>query len=241
MPPLELQYDSKDAIPEDMRDSFTEFKEGDETKWVHKDLAEARKQNFRLQGDLTETQKKAESASNRLTELEKAEQERKQREEERQRDELEGKGQYKEILEDEKKRHNETKEQFNERIAKLQKQLRDKELSSVISKVQAAAPEKARKELARVAKLDFDFNEDGEIVVLDEDGKATSQSVDDYLKALPERYPTLASAVQSEGGKGKGGRGGSDDSAKKMNRSDFEELSHHERMKFVKAGGKVTS
>jgi chromosome segregation ATPase len=239
--PLELQYDSKDAIPEDFQDSFTEFKDGDKTVYVHKDLAEARKEQYRLKGDLSEAQKKAESANSRLTELERAEQERKEREQQRERDELEGKGQYKEILEDEKRRHGETKKQYDERIAKLQKQLRDKELSSVISKVEAKAPEKSRKELARIAKLDFDFNEDGELVVLDENGKATSQSVDDYLASLPERYPTLVSAVQSNGGKGKGGRGGSDDSAKTMNRSDFDNLSQPERMKFIKAGGKVSN
>lgn len=239
--PLDLQYESKDKIPEDMQDSFVPFKDGDKEVYLHKDLAEARKQQYRLQGDLSEAQKKADSASSRLTELEKAEEERKQKEEQRQRDELEGKGQYKEILEDEKRRHGETKKQYDERIAKLQKKLRDKELDSVIAKVQAKAPEKSRKELARVAKLDFDFNEDGELVVLDESGKATSQTVDEYLEALPERYPTLASAVQSQGGKGKGGRGGSDDSAKTISRADFDNMSQSERMKFIKSGGKVTN
>ena len=239
MPPLDLQYDSKEAIPEDMQDSFVPFKDGDKEIFLHKDLAEARKQQYRLQGDLSDAQKKAESANSRLTELEQAEKERQERESERRKDELEGKGQYKELLEDEKRRHGESKEQFNKRIADLQKQIREKELASIVARVQAKAPEKSRKELGRLAKLDFDFNEDGEVLVLNESGQATNQTVDEYIESLSERYPTLVSAVQSKGGNGNGGRGGSDDSAQKMSRTDFDGLSQNERMKFIKNGGKV--
>ncbi len=73
---MQLQYDTQDAVPEDLRESFVEFKDGDKTLFMHKDLAETKKEAYRFKGDLTHAQKLAQEKSERLQALELAEKER---------------------------------------------------------------------------------------------------------------------------------------------------------------------
>ena len=50
---MQLQFDNKSDIPVDSQSSFTEYKDGDKTVYMHKDLAESKISGFRQQGQLT--------------------------------------------------------------------------------------------------------------------------------------------------------------------------------------------
>ena len=54
----ELLYDSQDQIPEEFKDLFVEWKDGDDTKFIHAQMAEIKKELFKTQGDYTQLKNK---------------------------------------------------------------------------------------------------------------------------------------------------------------------------------------
>lgn len=205
---MQLQYDTQDAVPEDLRESFVEFKDGDKTLFMHKDLAETKKEAYRFKGDLTHAQKLAQEKSERLQALELAE---KQRQEDLEAQELESKkknGQHEEILEHFKTQAQREKEELQAKLDELSGSIKQKEKTAVVNDLASMGTDSTRAALKRLIDQDLDFSEDGSLVVL-ENGKATSISLDEYKGKLKELYPYLISESHGKGGGRNGNPAGS--------------------------------
>lgn len=209
MPPINLVYESESDLPEEGREDFVKFKEGDKEVYMHKDLAEERKQRYRLQGDLTQTKNQLDEFKGKLTDYERKQQEIEEAERKKREQSLKENNQHDEIIEDLKKRLNETenhwKERYNEAIGQLRGTKKESLVNSIVGEY---ATDKTRRELKRLVSLDLEFDEKGDFVVLGEDGKATSMTVDEYREKIGELYPSLVKSVTSSGGNANGGSTG---------------------------------
>lgn len=223
---MQLQYDTQDAVPEDLRESFVEFKDGDKTLFMHKDLAETKKEAYRFKGDLTHAQKLAQEKSERLQALELAE---KQRQEDLEAKELESKkknGQHEEILEYERAKWAKEKADILAEKEELKtERLKDKKQVEV-ARLSALGTEKTKVSLDMHINNDIQFDENDNFVIYI-DGKATSLTISEYKAKLPELYPHLIGESHAKGGKTKGATAGSDFSAKKPS-----EMTSSERLEF---------
>lgn len=236
---MQIKVDSLDSIDEGMRDHFVPFKEGDKEIFVHKDLADTMKDKFRIQGDLTNLSAKFDGMKERLTQFEEAERQRAAEKEQRELDDKKKNGKLDEVVADYERRLGETKQQYEDRINTLIADSRNKEKSSVVSDLSTLATKSGQTALKRLIAQDIDFTDDGEMIVL-QDGKATSLSIEEYKAKLPELYPSLVAEVQSSGGQAKGGLGGGSDGSKTMTRQDFDAMSHKDKISFMGSGGTVT-
>lgn len=205
---MKLRYESKDELPQDLADSFVEFKEGEAVVYLHKDLAEQKKELFRLKGDFTELNKKYGEQSEKVQKILQQEEERqRQREQEEEQNKLKG-GQHQEIIDDLKKRLTDKDSEWQQKYNDLIADVRNKEKRAIVAELSTLATESTKKELTRLIALDLSFDENGSIIVLDESGKATSATLDEYKATLKDRYPSLVAEVQPRGGMGQGNAGG---------------------------------
>ena len=205
---MKLNYESKDQLPEDIADNFVEFKEGDSIVYLHKDLADQRREYYRLKGDYTELNRKYGEQNEKVQKILEQEQERqRQKEQQEEQERLKG-GQHQEIIDDLKKRLSEKDLEWQDKYNALMSEVRNKEKRALISELASAATEKTRKELSRLIALDLSFDENGGIIIIDDEGKATSTTLDEYRASLKTRYPALVAEVQSSGGTGQGATGG---------------------------------
>lgn len=203
---MQLTYETQEAVPEDLRESFVEFKDGDQSSWIHKDLAETKKEFYRTKGDLTQTQRKQQEALERLQQLEDAE---RLRNEEAEKKELESKqknGQFDEILNDFKTKAQQREEDLKNQLAELSGKIRNEKKAGVINDLAALGTDSTRTALKRLIAQDLDFGEDGNLIVI-EDGKASSTTIEEYKTKLKDLYPSLVSESHGKGGQGKGGNG----------------------------------
>lgn len=205
---MKLKYESKDAIPEDSIDDFVEFKEGDAIVYLHADLAEERKARYRSQGDNTEMSKKLEDQAKTIQRLIDAEEARKAEKEQEEFDSKSKNGQHQEIIDDLKNKIELTNSEWESKYNELVSKTLEEKKQSIVQGLSSLAVQGAEKQLSRLISLDFSFNENGDIIVLDESGKATSGTLEDYKRTLGERYPHLVAEVQPNGGMGKGSTGG---------------------------------
>lgn len=203
---MQLQYESETEVPEDLKESFTEFKDGDKTVWMHKDLAETKKEAFRYKGDLTQTKQKQDEIAQRLADFEKREQERKEEQEKLELEKKQKDGKHEEILEHFKQQAEQEKSELKKQLDELQNSVKSEKKAAVVKGLSAAGTEQTRAALERLIDLDLDFDDGGNIVVMME-GKATSLSIDEYKAKLPELYPSLVGESHGKGGQGKGGTG----------------------------------
>lgn len=233
---MKIKYDSLDQVDESLRDSFVPWKDGDKEIVVHKDYAEDLKEHYRLKGDFTELKNKYGETREQLEQLSKAEQERRRKEEESELESKKKNGKYEEILQDWENKYTDAEK----RIAQLQQDRLNDQKSIVVERLAGLGTESSRTKLARLIDQDLSFDDNGNMIVLDANGKATSQSVKEYESKLRELYPELVKEVQSQGGKGSGGYNGGAGGSKTMKRADFEKLDHGSRAKFFKDGGKLT-
>lgn len=236
---MQLQYTDKNDLPEGQGDSFVEFNEGDKVTFIHKDLAAAKKESYRAKGDLTDLQNKLQNVSSKLSEYETKEKERetaKQSADEQAK--IKG-GRAEEIIEDLKRQLGETKKDYEERLSKVNADVRAKDKQATIKELSAVATSSGKAALERLMSQDLDFDNDGGLIVLDSSGKATGKTIEQYKTELANLYPSLVSGVQSQGGIANGATGGGATGAKKMSRQDFEAIPQRKRMDFIKSGGKV--
>lgn len=222
---MQLQYDTHDAVPEDLRESFTEFKDGENTVFIHKDLAEAKKEAFRFKGDLTQTQKKQQEALERLQQLEEAENTRKSELEAKELESKKKNGQHEEILEHFKTQAEKEKAELKSQLEELTNSVRNEKKASVVNDLASLGTTATRAMLKRLIDLDLTFGDDNNLVVM-LDGKATSLTIDEYKVKLPELYPALVGESHGKGGKSNGAGSGSG-SMKKPH-----EMNSQERIEF---------
>lgn len=203
-----LRYENKTEIPKENADDFVSFEEDGKEIFLHKDLAEAKKETYRFKGDLTRVSGDLESAKSKLGELEQAEKDRAEELEKAKRTKQKANGQQDEIIADLEKKLADQEANFAEREKKLVNERRTEQKSALVEKLASAGTDETRRELSRLISLDLAFNEKGGFVVNDVDGKATAQTIDEYADSLAERYPSLVKAVHSKGGIGSGGQSG---------------------------------
>lgn len=223
---MQLQYESETEVPEDLKKSFVEFKDGDKQVWMHKDLAETKKEAFRHKGDLTQAKQKQDEIARRLSEFEDRE---KQRLEEQERLEEESKlknGQHSEIIEDLRSKLEEQNGEWQSKYNSLLDDIRKKEKAAVVNDLASAGTDKTRGELKRLINMDLTFDDDGNLIVLDKDGKATGTTIEEYRAKIKDLYPTLAGESHGKGGQSKSAWSGSG-SAKKPS-----EMTSQERIEF---------
>lgn len=205
---MPVQYDSMADVPEAEKNDFVEFEVDGKTLAYHKDFAEAKKESFRLKGDVTKLQGESDGMKTKLDELTAAEAKRAEEAEAERLKGLSASERQAEMLESMRKELDETKSNYQSELAKLQREASDKTKAAIVADVAAQGTDATRGILKRMAAQDLEVQPDGTVVVLDEDGKATAQTVKEYTASIKDRYPSLASAVQSSGGSGKGGAGG---------------------------------
>ena len=177
----------------------------------HKDYAEAKREQFRLQGDVTKLTDDTVTMKTKLDDLTAAEKKRADEIEAERVKGLSAAERQQEIIDNLTKKVDETEANYQARIADAEKKVHDTAKNTLVAEVAANATEANRPILKRMAAADLEVQADGSIIVLDADGKATPQTVDEYKASLKTRYPSLVSAVQSKGGQGKGGAGGESD------------------------------
>ena len=205
---MAIRYDNMAAVPEAEKADFVEFKEGEVTVAYHKDFAASKRNEFRLQGDVTKLTDDTTSMKTKLDDLSAGEIERLRLAEEERTKGLSAAERQQEIIDNLTKKVDESETKYQERIAASEKKVNDASKATVVADVSATATAANRGILKRMASADLEMQADGTIIVLDEAGKATPQTVEDYKASLKTRYPSLVSAVQSKGGLGKGGAGG---------------------------------
>lgn len=237
---MQLQYESKDQLPEGQADNFVEFKEGDKVTFLHKDLAEAKKESYRAKGDLTDLQNKLSNVSTKLSEYETKEKERLNAEAERdEQDKLKG-GRAEEIINDLKKQLGETKAEYEERLNKVQADVRQKEKNAVVKELSGLGTQSGKAALERLISQDLDFDDKGGLIVLDSERKATGKTIEQYKTELANLYPSLVAGVQSQGGLANGATGGGATGAKTVSKTTWKSMSHKQRQDFAKSGGTIT-
>ena len=208
---MAIRYATAAEVPEAEKADFVEFKEGDVTVMYHKDYADSKRAEFRLQGDVTKLTEDTTSMKTKLDGLTTAETERARIAEEERSKGLTAAERQQEIIDNLTKKVDETETNYQNRIAAAEKKANDQTKSALVADVAANATEANRAILKRMADADLEVQADGSIIVLDESGKATPQTVTEYKASLKTRYPSLVSAVRSKGGLGKGGAGGESD------------------------------
>jgi hypothetical protein len=233
---MKIKYNALDEIDEGMRETFVPWKDGDKEIFVHKDYAEDMREHFRLKGDHTELKNKFDESQSRLDELSNAESARRRKEEAEDLDAKKKGGKFDEIISDW-----ETKYQSKEQeIADLRKERLQDKKTTVVQRLANLGTDNSRTKLARLIDQDLSFDDNGSIIVLNTEGKATSQSVEEYESKLRDLYPELVKEVQSNGGQGNGGYNSGAGGSKTIKRTEFEKLNHGSRAKFFKDGGKLT-
>lgn len=205
---MQLQYTDKNEIPEGQQEHFEEFKDGENTVYMHKDLAAAKREGFRLQGDLTKQGETLETIKGKLSKLETAESEAARlRAEKEEADKLKN-GKHDEIIDDLRTRLDTQKSEYEGQLADLKGKAADKEKKAIVAGLAGLATKGNEDVLGRIVSGDIDVDIEGKVTIKGADGAATSQTLDEYKATLSEKYPTLVSAVQSKGGSGQGGDGG---------------------------------
>lgn len=213
---MAIRYEAEDQIPAEERDDFVTFKEGDKEVFVHKEYAEAKREQYRLQGDVTRLTETSDSMKSKLDKLTQAEEERQRLAEEERRKGLTESQRMQEQIENLQRQIGETQQQYEERVKEATERANAMAKNAVLADVAASAAKGNEAVLRRMAAADLEMKDDGSFIVLDSDGKATTQTVEEYKASLKDRYPTLVSAVQSKGGQAKGGAGGDDTNAPKF-------------------------
>lgn len=235
---MQLVHDSMDSVPEDMKENFVSFKDGDKELFMHKDLAEAKKESFRFKGDLTDAKSKLDSVSSKLGEFEAREAEREAVAKQKAEEDALKNGKSDEIIEDYKRKLDETKNDYEKRISEMESRAAQKEKAAIVNDLSGAATETGKAALKRLISQDLDYV-DGNLVVLDNDGKATATTLEEYKENLKVLYPSLVSGVQSKGGIANGSTGGGSTVGKTMTREQWRNADHITRSKAAKEGVKI--
>lgn len=205
---MKLQYTDKSEIPEGQADSFVEFKEGDSTVFMHKDLAEQKKETFRLKGDLSKTSEQLNGLKEKVEGFESEQQKREREAREREEANKLKNGQHDEVIAALRKDLENAKAEGQQKVDELMQQTASEKKKALIAQLGSAATKGNEPILSRMIADDLDVSADGTVVVKDADGKVTGLTVDQYRQSLTDRYPTLVAAVQSSGGLAQGGAGG---------------------------------
>jgi hypothetical protein len=93
--------------------------------------------------------------------------------------------------------------------------------------IRAGVRESDVEDVMAITASRFDLGQDGNVIVLGEDGRASGVSVDDYFKTFRSQRPRYFEPAAD----GKGGQ--------KISRAAFDKMDQPARAKFVAEGGQV--
>lgn len=206
---MKLVYENKEDVPADSQESFVEFQQGDKTVFMHSDLAESKKKQYRLQGDLTTIKGEADSVKSRLSEIEQERENQRKEAEKKKFEKQKANNQHDEIIADLRAKNEALEAEKSDIANDWRSKYNNTKKEAIVGEIAALATDKTRAELKKLVSIDISFNESGEVVILGDDGKATSTTLDEYKNSLSSGnlYPSLIKAVSSQGGQGKGSSG----------------------------------
>lgn len=223
-----LQYETFDDVPDKFKESFVEFKDGEQTLFLHKEFAETKKELYRTKGDLTHTKRQQQSAAEQVQKYEEAERLRNEELERAKIEKMELSGQHKEIVEHQRARFEQERADLAAKLQALEDSVKSEKKAAIVSKLSSVGTSETIPILERLISLDLDFGEDGNLIVI-ENGKASSTSVDEYAAKLKFLYPQLVSESHGKGGQSKGAGSGCGGMKKPSDMSTAERLEFKQR------------
>ena len=250
---MKLQFDNEAEVPQESKESFVEFEIDGSKKWMHKDLAETKKEGFRTLGQLTNLKRDFDGFKSKI-ETEREEAVRIAREESETKlkgeiEKLKSEGKTSELFELEK-------QQWNDRYLSLEEQ--NKTLLGDLESLQKSQVEEQNKRLATQiasqyvpSELVSSFsdllmkrikNEGGKSFFTNAGGDAVDGDMSRIVEVLntDSYYKHYAKFPGSKAGFG--GKGGTGDvTGKVITRSEFDKLGPVEKTKLIKSGVKVTT
>jgi len=203
-----IRYDTQAEIPEAEQADFVPFQEDGRDIFVHKDFAESKREQFRLVGDNTTLTTELDSTRTKLTTFESVAAENARLAKEVSDAALLKAGRGSEIVDDLRNQLTEQGAAHTAALDQIKADTRLDKKKGVVAGIAAQGTPDTRASLQRLVAQDIDIADDGTVYVLGADGKATSETVEQYEAGLKNRYPSLVSAVPSKGGTGQGGAGG---------------------------------
>lgn len=208
---MALEFATQSDIPAGLENDFVEFDKDGSKVWIPTDTADALKAQFRLQGDMSNMTKAQETLQTQMTELTSANSLKEQalidEKELLRKAGLSSDERIQEMFADFDKRMTAKEDESKAEIALLRNTANQKTVDATVAELATAATPSNQKILQMMIKNDLKVNDDGTFIINDENGKATSLTLGEYKDSLAERYPTLTTAVQSQGGEGKGNSG----------------------------------
>jgi hypothetical protein len=181
-------YESADAVPEEQRDDFAEF----EGKWRYKadiELASEKKKRAILLNEKKEADRLRADAENKLAESERTAEAR-------------ARGISEEALEEIREKERVARKPLQDRIAELEQTNRQLTLTDRVQAMALAAgvmPDRI-KQAMKILDDRTDLGNAGGIVVKNEDGSVSSETIDDFLgKTFKAESPWFYSGVQASG------------------------------------------
>lgn len=249
---MQLVFEDQASLPAESADNFVEFEQDGKTVFMHKDLAESKKANYRTQGQLTKLTNQFGDVKNSLSTLQQEQDERlaaaaseaeqaainKFKEE----NNIDGLMQIQaEKFENTiKTLQTELNTERDGRVA-LEGSILDGKKDSLAVKIASAyaAPQFAES-VAELLKTKRMKALDGELAFTNASGEAVELDIDVIIGELSHDkfFQPFAKAPSSKPGYNTNGGGGGGNS-KVMNRKDFERMHPSEQAKFVRGGGRI--
>lgn len=250
---MKLQFENEADVPQESKDSFVEFKVDGNNVWMHKDLAEQKKEGFRTQGQLTNLKKDFDGFKTKI-ETEKEEAIRLAKEESSQKmqaeiEKLRKEGKTTELHALEIQEANDKNLSLETMNQELQSKLDEMHKSQVEQQNMGLAKDIASQYvpselIPSFSKLLMDRikNTDGKSFFTNTSGEAVDSDMSRIVEVL-NNDPELKHYAKFPGSKGGyGGKGGSKDvTGKTISRAEFESKPSHEKSQLMKSGVKVTS
>jgi hypothetical protein len=224
-----------DEVPEGWRDQFVEVDGG----YQDKDSLELKQLAFNVKEE-------NKAVKGRLSEFEKQQAEKLADAERKAFEKLKAEGKTDEIIADLERRNGETVKQFQDRIERLTNSIKTEKRSAIVADLAAEMANDKGSKLFKKAiaeRIEVDA-ETGKVLVLDENGGATSLDIEGLKAEIlkDDSYsPLLKNGIVTKGGgnaNGSNGQGGANNP--KASRAQFDSMNPAERMKFIKDGGTVT-
>lgn len=251
---MKLQFESEAEVPHESKESFVEFEVDGKNIWMHKDLAEQKKEGFRTLGQLNNLKKDFEGFKGKIeAEREEAIKLAREESEAKLKSEMERfkkEGKTSELFELEKQQLNDKYSSLSDENENLKKELESLYKSQVDAQNLNLATEIASqyvppelvKTFSKLLLTDRIKHADGKSFFTNASGEVVDNDMSRIIEVLnnDSDYKHYAKFPGSKGGYG--GKGGSKDvTGKTISRKEFDSLNAVEKNNLIKSGVKVTT
>ena len=248
---MQLQYDTKDAIPAESADSFEPFEQDGATVFMHKDLAAQKRETYRNQGQLTNLNKKLEglesSFASQQAEAVKAAELKAAAELEDERQKLIKSNDHAALHELEMQQAKAEQDKLQQALSdqqtqynELQHSITDAKKSELATKIatQFTTPEMA--DLVAESIKNRIADADGQIAMTNASGEAVANDIDSIIEMLKDdpKFKGFAKAPGSMGGYG--GKGGQTNAGGGLDlNKPYSDMNSKERVAYIKRNKKA--